>query len=356
MVTKQSEPDMDAWKQQQERQRRVARNRKLGAVAVVGAIAAALVLVFAVTRPSENTSQPAQPGTTETGESILPRGSDPQDRIIVGLDGQTLQTVTGLPEDAFALSLSADGSTIAFVTAADGDDHVATIRIDGQGRQILGPGIEPAISPDGQQIAFVRSGEIYVMAVDGSAVRQLTTSPHRDEFPQWSPDGTTIVYDNFGKEPRANSGYSETSVIMSVPSTGGSPTKLSLGGREQESEPSYSPDGSQIVFRSHAEIWVMNADGTGAHRVARNSDGTADAPRWSPTGDKIAFTDYSPEWRADINLGANQCNCPIEIVRVLDLASGEVAEVGGHAMATFFNTPQWLPTGDALLLNSVREA
>ena len=62
----------------------------------------------------------------------------------MGLDGQTVQTIPGLPDDAFALSPSADGTTIAFVTAQDGENHVATIGLDGSGMRVLGPGIEPA--------------------------------------------------------------------------------------------------------------------------------------------------------------------------------------------------------------------
>ena len=39
MVTKQTEPDLDTWKQEQERQRRKLRNRELGALAIVAALA-----------------------------------------------------------------------------------------------------------------------------------------------------------------------------------------------------------------------------------------------------------------------------------------------------------------------------
>ena len=58
-------------------------------------------------------------------------------------------------------------------------------------------------------------------------------------------------------------------------------------------EPSYSPDGTKIVFSSTRtvgtyEIYTMNADGTNVTRLTTNvsDDGT---PRWSPDGSKIAF-------------------------------------------------------------------
>jgi TolB protein len=56
----------------------------------------------------------------------------------------------------------------------------------------------PAISPDGQSIAFVsdRDGkdEIYIMNADGSNARRLTDDPASEWQPSWSPDGNQIVF------------------------------------------------------------------------------------------------------------------------------------------------------------------
>ena len=57
---------------------------------------------------------------------------------------------------------------------------------------------EPAVSPDGQSIAFVSSrdgdAEVYVMGAHGGAVRRLTAF-HRDDWaPRWSPDGGRIAF------------------------------------------------------------------------------------------------------------------------------------------------------------------
>src|SRR5207253_5042744 len=61
-----------------------------------------------------------------------------------------------------------------------------------------------------------------------------------------------------------------------------------------DSDPAWSPDGSQIVFVSNRdggnfEIYKMNADGTNQTRLTNNTGFNAD-PVWSPDGTQIAFT------------------------------------------------------------------
>jgi hypothetical protein len=52
----------------------------------------------------------------------------------------------------------------------------------------------PAWSPDGTKIAFMRDGDIWVMNADGSGLVQLTTDPVYEDDPAWSPDGTKIAF------------------------------------------------------------------------------------------------------------------------------------------------------------------
>lgn len=59
MTTKQMEPDQDSWAQQQRRQGRAVRTRKLGAFAVAAAIGIVAVALYLWTRPGENASTPA---------------------------------------------------------------------------------------------------------------------------------------------------------------------------------------------------------------------------------------------------------------------------------------------------------
>ena len=56
--------------------------------------------------------------------------------------------------------------------------------------------------------------------------------------------------------------------------------------------PSWSPDGSKILFMSRRTgwwtVWVMNADGSDQHTIARSADTNAE-PTWSPDGSKVVF-------------------------------------------------------------------
>ncbi len=74
-------------------------------------------------------------------------------------------------------------------------------------------------------------------------------------------------------------------------SSGGSPTSLTTDGVIKK-YPSWSPDGSRIVFvrgtGSGSEIYVMNSDGSNLTQLTNNSsrDGY---PCWTPDGSKIIF-------------------------------------------------------------------
>jgi TolB protein len=93
-------------------------------------------------------------------------------------------------------SWSPDGSIIAF---SRGQGSIVIVSVDGSGPVAISGGgsdAQPAWSPDGTTIAFQRNDDLYVMGIDGSAIRQLTfgNGAVRSRQPSWSPDGTTLVY------------------------------------------------------------------------------------------------------------------------------------------------------------------
>ena len=68
----------------------------------------------------------------------------------------------------------------------------------------------------------------------------------------------------------------------------------------------------------------------------------------------IAFTTYDASWSAVVQrYGAVQRNYAVVKVHLVNVHTGRVSDVDNVEMATDLNIPQWLPSGDALLLNVV---
>ena len=132
-----------------------------------------------------------------------------------------------------------------------------------------GPVSDPAWSPDGRKLAFVRLsaslGEpIYVVKADGSGLRNLTPKPvgtHAD--PAWSPDGRKLAFVS------DRDGNSEVYVM----NANGSGQRNLTRNPAFDADPAWSPDGRKLAFVSNRDgkygVYVMNADGSGQRRVTQ---------------------------------------------------------------------------------------
>jgi len=191
---------------------------------------------------------------------------------------------------------SPDGSRIAFSSARDGNFEIYVMNADGSNAVRLTtsatPDYRPAWSPDGSRIVFTseRDGnaEIYVMNADGSGVQRLTTSTARDDAADWSPDGSRIA---FQSERGGNSGI----WVMNADGTGA--VRLSVA-TATDVQPAWSPDGTKLAFsrwmgcyynQCDYDLYVMNADGSGANEVTSGWASSDSDPTWSGDGRRIAF-------------------------------------------------------------------
>lgn len=132
--------------------------------------------------------------------------------------------------------------------------------------------------------------DIWVVRPDGSQPRVLMSTPAADIQPAISSDGRQLAY----VETAAVSccGPAATVVVTDLPTTG-PPTPIIIPGVADTYRPAWSPDGTRIAATSARDgttrIWVMNADGANAHPITTPPNGADTAPAWSPTGDRIAF-------------------------------------------------------------------
>lgn len=219
-------------------------------------------------------------------------------------------------------ALSPDGKRIVFDSnrlRAAGEpfntSDLFLMNTDGTEQTLLTRGSSGTWSPDGKKIAFHASAsgkgqpikpdpgaatsdnDIFVLNMDdlfknGARPKNITNTPAAiDDDPDWSPDGRKIVYTSHAAtDDPVNSASAEVYVIDADGT--GSPTRLT-NNTEEERAPSWSPDGKRIVFSCRRggpdfELCVMNANGTGQLQLTDNNvpDLTAS---WSPDGKRIVF-------------------------------------------------------------------
>ena len=167
----------------------------------------------------------------------------------------------------------------------------------------------PALSPDSTRVAFhagdaldMLSWEIVVLDLVTGEEIQITDNRVLDGHPDWSPDGSRLVYGSFSDAAGNPAGAADI-VVVSLDGTGF--TRLTDSPWE-DNDPEWSPDGTKIAFKStrltqeHAreEIFVMNADGSQIQRLTTTSNWQSDHdPSWSPDSKKIAFSRFEGERR-----------------------------------------------------------
>ena len=209
--------------------------------------------------------------------------------------------------DEGAPAWSPDGRQLA-INYAIGSDHnnqiefseLVVIDADGRDRRVVtrythhqGDLGEAVWSPDGRRLLYERvpavsEGEpqrpsLWVVDARGGGSTRVTHPGLRaGDHPDWSPDGSRIV---FRTMPNGDDGTG-SDVMTARPDGSGMRQLTHNTGNDRVLSSSFSPDGRWIVFgrsgvAAEPDVWIMRADGSGRRPVTRTPAWDS-APDWGP--------------------------------------------------------------------------
>jgi Tol biopolymer transport system component/DNA-binding winged helix-turn-helix (wHTH) protein len=269
------------------------------------------------------------------------------------------------------LNWSPDGKLLAFPQSLPGNSNsrITVLSLaDLTTRPITSPPDEyldrnPAFSPDGEQIAFVRgtvagvANDVYVVPTGGREPRRLTFDHRPISGVAWTTNcNRDLIY---------SAGRGGAEALWRVPSAGGTPQPVPLAGlialapsisrkgselayqaavgkdniwrvpvksgrrlsgpatiaiaaKGRKMRPSFSPDGKKIAFESDRlgsmEIWSCDSNGVNCAELT-SLHGTTGTARWSPDGQAIAF-EFHPGEHAEVYVVDVQGGLPRQITTV----------------------------------------
>ncbi|MDE6453081.1 MAG: peptidase S41 [Muribaculaceae bacterium] len=237
-----------------------------------------------------------------------------------------------------------EGSEPAKVAIALVDESLPDIEKLSAGRGAS----EASPSPDGEMMALVYRGDVFVTSVEYETTARVTDTPQAESGVQWSPDGKKLVYAS-ERNGRSNIYTAE----MARPDADGNfanataftEKALFADDGHERSCPQYSPDGKKLAFvLDRTRLAVLDiASGT----VRELTDGSTHPQRngrfgyaWSPDSRWIAL---------DIVARRHE---PYSDVAIINVADGTITNLTNSGY--FDETMRWVLDGNAILFGSER--
>lgn len=226
-------------------------------------------LVFSRTQDSGRSYEIYVVSATGTGTHAITHG------------GGYAQSPTWAP-DASRIVFSASGGRFGQSTDPSCAPNLWVVKPDGSGlRRLARAGVEPAYSPDGRRIAFVRPDLrdrpwLYIVESSGGGMHRIGLGAH----PSWSPDGRYVVVER-------GVGLNRVADLWLLRVSDGRATRLTRTPSISEQGPAWSPDGRWIAFSTvrngFQDIYAMPASGGSPHAITHGPPAGGNfEPAWQP--------------------------------------------------------------------------
>jgi Tol biopolymer transport system component len=188
---------------------------------------------------------------------------------------------------------------IAFASDRSGTTQVWILTVDSSSEPFQVTNMpegacQPNWSPDGSRLVFISPCEknediyhgagLFLINADGTGLTPLPNVPGGDFDPAWSPDGNFIAFTSLRNSGRPR--------IYLMDLRDSSVIRIS-GQYSYDRQPAWSPDGRKIAFvttqKGPVQIWTMNVDGSNQAIYTRSADAINTHPIWSLDGEVILF-------------------------------------------------------------------
>lgn len=299
-----------------------------------------------VNAPPTATPSAAPAADRKAGAALAVTGTGTGDRLIfvshatgkpevwsVAPGGEDKRCVTGFEYAHWAPAMEPDGRSMACVVRRPSGVNLASVSlVSGDEAQLTEFGerddLIPGWSLGGQRLVFLKSGKLWSIHHDGDNLQSFALTGNAISFAATAANGTIAVVTN----------ELNLDKIFTVDVMSGAIRELFEG-----DEPSWSPDGSRLAYRSGETVNTSNADGSGPRLVMKGL--TQDGPLlWDPAGKRLACTIQTG---TEANVALIDDSTTTTVTRVTSRGGTAAAfSPAGDRIAYLLNGDVWIATTD----------